>query len=51
MDIKIPLNQKQVVLNFNLAYHPYCAYTHGYSCPITPFVNLIDVEIEAGIKY
>ncbi len=25
-----------VVLDFNLAYHPYCAYSNGYSCPLTP---------------
>lgn len=51
IDIKIPKKAKEVLLNFNLAYHPYCAYTHGYSCPITPFVNLIARPVEAGVKY
>lgn len=51
IDLIIPEKAKEVVLNFNLAYHPYCAYTHGYSCPITPFVNLITRPVEAGVKY
>ncbi len=51
IDLTIPENAEEVVLNFNLAYHPYCAYTHGYSCPITPFVNLIQRPVEAGVKY
>jgi len=51
IDIKIPEKSKKVTLNFNLAYHPYCAYTHGYSCPITPFVNLIPIPVEAGVRF
>ncbi|HCP40911.1 MAG TPA: hypothetical protein DIT65_03885 [Cryomorphaceae bacterium] len=39
-----------MVLDFNYAYNPYCAYTDGYSCPITPKENYIDIEINAGIK-
>lgn len=51
LDIKIPAKAKKITLNFNYAYHPYCAYTHGYSCPITPFVNLISIPVEAGVRY
>lgn len=51
IDLIIPEKAKEVMLNFNMAYHPYCAYTHGYSCPITPFVNLITRPVEAGVKY
>jgi uncharacterized protein (DUF1684 family) len=36
------------VLDFNLAYHPYCAYAAEYSCPLTPAENRLGVRIEAG---
>lgn len=49
MDVKIPEGD-QLILDFNKAYHPYCAYTDGYSCPVVPAVNHLDVEILAGIK-
>ena len=35
-------------LDFNLAYHPYCAYSPYYSCPLTPPENRLPVRIEAG---
>ncbi len=37
-----------VVLDFNLAYHPYCAYSRAYSCPLTPAENRLPVPILAG---
>lgn len=51
IDLKIPKNATTVTLNFNYAYHPYCAYTHGYSCPVTPAVNAINQTVYAGVKY
>jgi hypothetical protein len=36
------------VLDFNLAYHPYCAYSPHFSCPMTPPENRLPVRIEAG---
>lgn len=36
------------VLDFNLAYHPWCAYSPEYSCPLTPAENRLAVPIEAG---
>lgn len=35
-------------VDFNLAYNPFCAYSPGYSCPITPPENRISVAIRAG---
>jgi uncharacterized protein (DUF1684 family) len=35
-------------LDFNLAYHPYCAYNPAYSCPLTPAENRLSVRVEAG---
>jgi len=39
-----------LLLDFNKAYNPYCAYTAGYSCPIPPRENLLNVSISAGEK-
>ena len=40
----------QVLLDFNYAYNPYCAYNERWSCPITPPENRIKVAIRAGEK-
>lgn len=39
-----------LVLDFNKAYNPYCAYSDGYSCPIPPDENHLKVGILAGEK-
>jgi len=39
-----------VVLDFNMAYNPYCAYNYNFSCPIPPPENHINLEIKAGEK-
>jgi uncharacterized protein (DUF1684 family) len=39
-----------IVLDFNKAYNPYCAYNDTYSCPIPPQENLLKVAIKAGEK-
>ncbi|WP_101296605.1 DUF1684 domain-containing protein [Halegenticoccus soli] len=38
------------VLDFNLAYNPFCAYSERYECPLVPMENWLDVRIEAGEK-
>ena len=38
------------VLDFNLAYNPYCAYSPHYVCPFVPPENWLDCEIRAGEK-
>jgi len=42
-------NSEILIIDFNQCYNPYCAYSDGYSCPITPFQNFITITIEAGI--
>lgn len=39
-----------VVLDFNLAYNPYCAYNSRWSCPLPPAENSLAVKILAGEK-
>jgi uncharacterized protein (DUF1684 family) len=42
----------KIILDFNKAYNPYCAYNKKYSCPIPPRENHVTVEIKAGeLKY
>ena len=36
------------LVDFNLAYNPYCAYNENWSCPITPGENRLKVPIRAG---
>lgn len=38
----------RVVLDFNYAYHPYCAYAEGYSCPFPPNSNWLTQPVRAG---
>jgi len=38
------------ILDFNLAYNPYCAYNENWVCPLVPFENHLPVEIRAGEK-
>ena len=39
-----------LIIDFNTAYNPYCAYNEKYSCPIVPRENYVDENIEAGVK-
>jgi len=50
IDLAIP-RADTITINFNLAYHPYCAYTEGYNCPIPPRENYLPVKIEAGVRF
>lgn len=44
-------DKKKVILDFNLASNPSCAYgSDRYSCPIPPKANHLKVEIKAGEK-
>lgn len=45
----LPENGK-VVLNFNRAYNPPCAFTHFATCPFPTKENVLPVRIEAGEK-
>ncbi len=49
IDMRFPKNDI-VIIDFNTAYNPYCAYNHKYSCPIVPLENDLDVDIKAGVK-
>ena len=45
-----PLPGGKLLIDFNFAYNPFCAYNDLYSCPLTPFENRLKVPIRAGEK-
>jgi uncharacterized protein (DUF1684 family) len=49
IDLEIPKGNT-IVIDFNQAYNPYCAYNHKYSCPLVPMENDLKVAIKAGVK-
>ncbi len=51
IELNIPKEGKEIVVDFNKAYNPYCAYSTRYSCPVVPAENHLDIEILAGVKY
>ncbi len=38
----------EVLVDFNLAYTPFCAYSDTFSCPLPPEENWLDVVVPAG---
>jgi len=46
---KLPKDGK-VVIDFNTAYNPPCAYTDFATCPLPPSQNYLNIKIEAGEK-
>jgi uncharacterized protein (DUF1684 family) len=44
------LGNGSLIVDFNLAYNPYCAYNEQWSCPLPPNENRLKVRIEAGEK-
>jgi uncharacterized protein (DUF1684 family) len=49
IDMKVPKGVT-VAIDFNMAYNPYCAYNYKYSCPIVPPENVLDIDINVGVK-
>ncbi len=50
IDVDQPDGNSAVVLDFNRAYNPPCAYTPFATCPLPPPENRLDLRIDAGEK-
>ena len=52
IDLEInDIKSDKMIIDFNKAYNPYCAYVSGrYNCPIPPAENRLAVAIHAGEK-
>lgn len=44
------ISDGRLVVDFNYAYNPYCAYSPAFSCPLPPRENWLTVPIRAGEK-
>lgn len=49
LDLSMP-SGNTILLDFNRAYNPYCAYNKKFSCPLVPGVNDLETRVEAGVK-
>lgn len=45
-----PIPGGKFLVDFNLAYNPYCAYNDRWSCPLPPAENRLKVPVRAGEK-
>lgn len=50
IDLEVPDANSQVVVDFNRAYNPPCAFTPFATCPLPPPENRMDLLVEAGEK-
>ena len=51
LDLRIPpAGSSGLMLDFNRAYNPSCAYNHDYSCPVPPAENRLAATILAGVR-
>jgi len=49
IDAEILLGYK-MILDFNMAYSPSCAYNEKFVCVLPPRENMLGIEIRAGEK-
>ncbi len=47
IDAEIMADYK-MILDFNMAYHPSCAYNDKFICALPPRENTLDIEVHAG---
>ena len=40
-----------IVIDFNFAYNPSCAYNEAWACPLAPPGNVLRVEVPVGLPY
>jgi uncharacterized protein len=51
IDLRLPKKGNTIIIDFNKAYNPYCAYATGFSCPKVPAENELKLKVLAGVKY
>jgi uncharacterized protein (DUF1684 family) len=47
-DVDLTTGVGSLVLDFNFAYHPSCAYDPAWVCPLAQPGNVLDVEVPVG---
>ena len=48
--LEVEAHEDHVIIDFNYAYNPNCAYDSAWSCPLPPTENWLRVPIRAGEK-
>ena len=48
LEVERPGSAGRVIVDFNYAYNPYCAYNVRWSCPLPPGENWLQVPVLAG---
>lgn len=49
--VEVKEGKTACIIDFNMAFNPYCAYNSYYICPIPPAENYISIPIKAGEMY
>ncbi|SDK97514.1 DUF1684 domain-containing protein [Natronorubrum texcoconense] len=44
-------SEDELVVDFNLAYTPFCAYSETFDCPLPPEENWLEITIPAGERF
>jgi uncharacterized protein (DUF1684 family) len=44
-------SEQSLILDFNFAYNPSCAYNPIWACPLAPSGNIVSVDIPVGERY
>lgn len=51
LDLRLPpAGTTALLLDFNRAYNPSCAYSPAYSCPVPPAENRLPVAVPVGVR-
>jgi uncharacterized protein (DUF1684 family) len=50
IEMDVPEEKGKVFLDINMAFNPYCHYSHRYSCPVIPPEIKLNFEVKAGEK-
>jgi uncharacterized protein (DUF1684 family) len=50
LSLEVAPGSTEVVIDFNYAYNPSCAYDPHWACPLAPRENWLEVAVEAGEK-
>jgi uncharacterized protein (DUF1684 family) len=48
--VEVGVGSPRVVIDFNYAYNPSCAYSPRWACPLAPPENVLPIPIRAGEK-
>jgi uncharacterized protein (DUF1684 family) len=48
LSLEVTAGSPEVVIDFNFAYNPSCAYDARWACPLAPRENWLPVAVRAG---